>query len=125
MCSSDLAVALQAAMESETLAWGQYTQWAAQAANTGDPRLAALFREVAAVELEDHFATEANLAGLVGSTASNLRASIASEQDAIAMYGRDTAAERARGDVAAADLTAEVRGDEQGHLASFRALAAR
>lgn len=125
-CASPaVATALQAAMESETLAWGQYTQWAAQAVNTGDPRLAALFREVAAVELEDHFATEANLAGLVGSTASNLRDSLASERDAIAMYGRYAAAERARGDVAAADLVTEVRGDEQGHLASFRALAGR
>ena len=125
-CASPaVAAALQAAMESETLAWGQYTQWAAQAVNTGDPRLAALFREVAAVELEDHFATEANLAGLVGTTASDLRDSLASERDAIAMYGRYAVAERARGDVAAADLATEVRGDEQGHLASFRALADR
>lgn len=120
-----VAAALSAAMDSETLAWGQYTQWAQQAVNTGEPALAALFREVAAVELEDHFATEANLAGLVGTVRSDLDASIASEQDAIAMYGRYAAAASSRGDTATASLLSEVRGDEQGHLASFSALAAR
>lgn len=117
-----VAADLADALNSEATAWAQYDQWADHAANTGSPRLAALFAAIGAVELEEHFATEANLAGLVGDRNHNLAASIASEQDAIMMYARYATAADARGDATAADLFREVRGDEQGHLRSFQAL---
>ena len=71
------------------------------------------------MELREHFTGEANLAGLVGSTAANLRAAIAGETEDLAMYGSYAAAATRIGDRSAAELFREIQRDEQGHQAAF------
>lgn len=118
-CSARTVRNLQAAMAGEAFAYAKYTLFADNAGATGQPQLAALFAATAEVELREHFTGEANLAGLVGSTAANLRAAIAGETEDLAMYGSYAAAATRIGDRSAAELFREIQRDEQGHQAAF------
>ncbi len=118
-CSARTVRNLQAAMAGEAFAYAKYTLFADNARATGQPQLAALFAATAEVELREHFTGEANLAGLVGSTAANLRAAIAGETEDLAMYGSYAAAATRIGDRSAAELFREIQRDEQGHQAAF------
>ncbi|WP_201787529.1 ferritin family protein [Wenjunlia vitaminophila] len=112
---------LDEAMHGEALANAAYTLYARHAELKGQHKLAELFRGLAKVELREHFAGEAKLAGLVSRTANNLRASIAGERyEAKVMYPAFAARARAAGDVKAADLFAEIAGDEARHAAAFK-----
>lgn len=119
-CSARTVRNLQAAMAGEAFATAKYTLFADHARATGQSRLAALFAAAAEVELREHFTAEVNLAGLVGSTAADLRAAIAGETEDLAMYGSYAAAATRVGDRSAAELFREIRQDEQHHLAAFR-----
>src|SRR5674476_570636 len=66
-------VNLLAAMHGEAFAYAKYTAYALQAARTSQAALATLFSGTAQVELQEHFAAEAVLAGLVGTNAANLQ----------------------------------------------------
>jgi rubrerythrin len=112
---------LRTALRGEAFAGAKYLLFAAQARLNGRPDLAALFERTAAVEHREHFSEEAALTGLVGSDAANLRDAIAGEAYEVdVMYMRFADAAAAVGDAAAAARFAEIRRDEQGHLAAFQ-----
>ncbi|HZC31471.1 MAG TPA: ferritin family protein [Gaiellaceae bacterium] len=105
-----------AALQGEAFAYARYSLFAAAARERGAVRLASLFDGLAAVELDEHFAELADLAGLVGSDADNLRVALEDENtEAAATYPRYAAEARARGDAAAAERFAELAEDELGH----------
>jgi rubrerythrin len=120
VCGGQTETNLTTAEYSEALAWGEYTLFAQQAANTGQAKLAKLFTGIAAVELQDHFASEAVLSGLVGSNVANLKASIASEAGAVQMYTKFANEADRVGDHTVATAFREIRSDEEGHEASFK-----
>ena len=93
---------------------------AGQAARTGQPKLAKLFSGTAQIELREHFAGEAVLAGLVGSNAANLQDAIDGETDeATTMYPKYAHQASKKGCTVAADLFTEIAGDEAGHAAAY------
>jgi rubrerythrin len=116
---------LSTAMHGEAFAYAKYLLYAEHARKNGNKELADLFEKTANTERFEHFAEEAELAGLVGSDADNLRDAIKGESYEIdTMYlefaGRATVA----GDAAAAARFEEIRHDEMGHRDAFkRALA--
>ncbi len=78
---------LDTAMHGEALAHAKYMLFAAHARKTGNSALARLFEGTAKVELHEHFAGEAVLAGLVRSTRNNLRKAITGENsEATSLY---------------------------------------
>lgn len=111
---------LQTAMHGEALAYAKYTLYAEHARATGQPALAALFERTSQVELTEHFAEEATLAGLVSDTRTNLSNSISGETyEATVMYptyARDAAAV---GDLEAARVLRHNGRDEAHHAATF------
>ncbi|MGP4114319.1 ferritin family protein [Streptomyces sp. 4N509B] len=111
---------LEDAMHGEALAHASYLLFAQHAAEGGRPRLAALFEGLAAVEVHEHFAEEAQLAGLVSDTPDNLRTAIAGEHyEAEVVYPTYAARAEAAGDGEAAALFTEIAGDEADHAARF------
>ncbi|GLX02068.1 rubrerythrin family protein [Microtetraspora sp. NBRC 16547] len=109
---------LDTAMHGEALAYAKYRLYAEHAKN---PAVASLFRGDAAVERREHFADEAKLAGLVGTTSANLAKAIAGERyESQTMY--PTFAKRAKeaGDTEAAKLFAHNAKDEAGHARAFQ-----
>ncbi|NJP99657.1 rubrerythrin family protein [Streptomyces sp. PLAI1-29] len=111
---------LEAALHGEALANASYLLYARQAERSGNHALARLFRGVAQVELREHFASEAALAGLVSDTRSNLRTAISGERyESTVVY--PAYAERARraGDEEAAALFTDIAGDERRHAELF------
>jgi rubrerythrin len=113
---------LLAAMHGEAFAYASYTLFAEAARRNGRPEVARLFEETARTELMEHFAQQAELAGLVGTDADNLRTAIEAESYEVeVMYPSYAEHARAAGDTAAADRFEEVRRDEIEHLEAFRA----
>ena len=83
---------------------------------SGNKELADLFEKTANTERFEHFAEEAELAGLVGSDAENLRDAIKGESYEIdIMYLEFAGQARAAGDTAAAARFEEIRHDEIGN----------
>src|SRR5271157_708060 len=110
------------AMHGEAFAFVKYTLFAQQARKNGREELAALFEKTAEVERHEHFAEEADLAGLVGSDADNLRDAIQGESYEVDTMYREFAEQAdAAGDEAAAARFAEVRRDEMKHRNAFEA----
>src|SRR5665647_3367138 len=92
----------------------------AASAGTHHTALAKLFSGTAQVELQEHFAGEAVLAGLVGTNTANLQDSIAGETwEHTTMY--PGFAKQATKDKcpAAAALFTEIAADEGGHAAAY------
>lgn len=110
---------LLAAMHAEAFAYAKYTLFAEQAAHSGYPKVAALFTRTAQEELGDHFTQEARLLGFIGNNIENLQVGIAGESQDVTDYGRWAREATAAGCRPAAELLAEVRRDEAGHLARF------
>jgi rubrerythrin len=109
---------LDAAMHGEGLASAKYRLYAEHAK---DPAVGRLFRGNAEVERREHFADEARLAGLVGTTRSNLTKAIAGERyESQTMY--PTFAERAKaaGDSEAATRFSHNAQDEARHARAFQ-----
>lgn len=108
------------AMHGEAFAYAKYTAFAGQAARTGTPSISALFTRTAKVELTEHFADEAVIAGLVGSDAANLTDAIAGETyEATTMYPGYAAQAAADGCTGAAELFTEIAADEADHAAAY------
>jgi rubrerythrin len=117
---------LLAAMHGEAFAHAKYLLFAEAARQSGDVALAELFERTARVELTEHFREEAELAGLVGTNAENLRDAIDGEgYEVETMYREYAERAEAAGEGAAADRFQEIRSDEAGHLAAFEAALAR
>jgi rubrerythrin len=110
------------ALHGEAFAFVKYTLFAQHARKAGHEELAALFEKTAQVERLEHFAEEAEIAGLVGSDADNLRDAIEGEAYEVdTMYREFAEQAAAAGDKAAAARFAEVRRDEMGHRDAFKA----
>jgi len=106
---------LLSAMQGEAFAFAKYMLFAEHARNAGHADLASLFETTA-----EHFAEEAQLAGLVGSDVENLRQAISGEAYEVdTMYREFAAQAEAAGESAAAARFQEIRADETGHLAAY------
>ena len=112
---------LDTAMHGEALARARYTLYADHAAAHHRPALARLFQGIAQVEFHEHFAGEAVLYGLVGTTRANLTKTIAGERyEAEVMYPTFARRADAVGDHQAARLFRDNAADEAGHAKAFR-----
>lgn len=112
---------LSTAMHGEAFAYVKYMLYAEQARRTGQPELAALFEKTAHTERFEHFAEEAELAGLVGTNEENLRDAIKGESYEVTTMYKQFAEEAQRaGDHAAAARFREVRADEMTHLDAYK-----
>src|SRR5664280_3638309 len=119
-CTGQTQVNLEAAMHGEAFAYAKYTAYALQAARTHQTALAKLFSGTAQVELQEHFAGEAVLAGLVASNAANLQDSITGETwEHTTMYPEFATQATADNCPAAAALFTEIAVDEGGHAAAY------
>ncbi|MFC9077555.1 ferritin family protein [Streptomyces sp. NPDC057062] len=111
---------LDTAMHGEALAHAKYMLFAARAQQTGSPALARLFEGTARVELHEHFAGEAVLAGLVSTTKDNLSKAIAGEHnEATMLYPGFAKRATAVGDTAVASYFRDTAADEAKHAAAF------
>ncbi|MFJ8554042.1 ferritin family protein [Streptomyces sp. NPDC093676] len=111
---------LDTAMHGEALAHAKYMLFAARAQQTGNPALARLFEGTGRVELHEHFAGEAVLAGLVSTTKDNLSKAIAGEHnEATILYPGFAERAVAVGDTAAAGYFRDTAADEAKHAAAF------
>ncbi len=112
---------LLTAMHGEAFAHLRYLLFAEQARKEGHLELADLFERTAKIEAFEHFAEEAELVGLVGTSLENLQSAIEGESEEVETMYREFADQAAAaGDQAAADRFAEVRGDETGHMEAFK-----
>lgn len=113
---------LSTAMHGEAFAYAKYLLYAEHARKGGNTALADLFENTAKTEHFEHLAEEAELAGLVGSDADNLKDSIKGESYEVdTMYREFAEQARAVGDTAAAERFEEVRKDEMKHRDAFKA----
>ncbi|MFD8386005.1 ferritin family protein [Streptomyces sp. NPDC059679] len=112
---------LDTAMHGEALAHAKYRLFAARARQTGNIALARLFEGTARVELHEHFAGEAVLAGLVRTTKTNLRKAVTGERnEATVLYPGFAKRATAVGDTAAARYFRDTAADEAKHAAAFQ-----
>ncbi|HEX9038102.1 MAG TPA: ferritin family protein [Ktedonobacterales bacterium] len=113
---------LLTSLRGEAFAYAKYMLFAERARRSGRPEIATLFEETARTELSEHFAEEAELARLAGDDLVNLRDALGGESYEVETMYREFADQaRAAGDTAAAERFEEVRRDEEGHRAAFRA----
>ncbi|MEU6417469.1 ferritin family protein [Streptomyces spiralis] len=112
---------LDTAMHGEALAHAKYMLYAAQARQTGNATLARLFEGTSGVELHEHFAGEAVLAGLVRTIQTDLRTAITGERtEATTLYPGFANRASAVGDTAAARYFRDTAADEAKHAAAFQ-----
>lgn len=113
---------VNAALRGEAFASAKYHLFAAQAADSGNAALSELFAVLSDFERLDHFASLANLAGLVGTTAANLTAAIAGENfETTTMYPNYANAANAVGDTAVGARFLDIAGDEAVHRDAYAA----
>ncbi len=113
---------LRTAMQGEAFAYAKYLRYGDQARRDGNPAVAQLFTNTANVELNDHFATLATLAGLVATdTNANLQDAINGEQhEADVMYPDYARQADQAGNPQAANLFREIAADEKNHQQTFQ-----
>ncbi len=117
---------LLTAMRGEAFAYAKYMVFARQARAQGHEELAALFEATANIEANEHFAEEAELVGLAGDDADNLRQAIDGEAYEVETMYREFAEQAtAAGDHAAAARFREILDDERGHRDAFSAALSR
>jgi rubrerythrin len=94
--------------------------FAAAARKRGNEELASMFEGIAAVELQEHFAELAGLAGLVGADADHIRAAVQAERVEVEWtYPRLADQARGAGDFEVAERFAEIAEDEREHEISL------
>ena len=112
---------LSTAMHGEAFAYVKYLLYAEHARKSGNKELADLFEKTANIERFEHFAEEAQLAGLVRNDADNLKDAIKGESYEIdIMYLEFAQTAKVAKDIAAADRFEEIRHDEMGHRDAFK-----
>ena len=112
---------LYTSMHGEAFAYVKYLLYAEHARKSGNIELADLFEKTANTERFEHFAEEAQLAGLVGSDADNLKDAIKGESYEIdTMYLEFAEGAKVANDLAAAARFEEIRHDEMGHRDAFK-----
>ncbi len=112
---------LDAAMHGEAYANLKYRAYAEAARKAGNEDLARLFEEAADVESKEHFAREADAAGLAGFDARNLADAMSAENyENTKMYiGFADEAEKA-GDKKVAKMFRQIAADEGDHYQQFK-----
>ena len=117
---------LATAMHGEAFAYVKYVLYGEHARKSGNKELADLFEKTAHTERFEHFAEEAQLAGLVGSDSDNLRDAIEGESYEVdTMYLEFAQRAKAAGDATAAARFEEIRHDEMGHRDAFKTALAK
>jgi rubrerythrin len=112
---------LLTAMHGEAFAYVKYLLFAEQARMNGKKELADLFEKTANTERFEHFAEEAQVAGLVGSDTDNLQDALKGESYEVdTMYLEFARGARIAGDTIAAARFEEIRRDEIGHRDAFK-----
>jgi rubrerythrin len=112
---------LHTSMKGEAFAYAKYMLYAEHARKNGHPEIADMFESAAKTERFEHFAEEAELAGLVGTVEENLRDAIKGEDYEITtMYKQFSEEARSLEDHDAAERFEEVRQDEIRHRAMFQ-----
>jgi rubrerythrin len=112
---------LDTAMHGEATAYAKYTQWGKRAAGKGNADVGRLFKGNAEVERQEHFAEQAELSGLVGTTHQNLTKAIAGERyESSTMYPTFADRANAAGDTEAARFFKHNADDEAGHARDFQ-----
>ena len=96
------------ALRTEAFTYARSMLFAAAARKNGRTEIADLFEATARTELEEHFATLADLAGIVGDDADNLRAAIEAESYEIEVMCDGPAGATAKPAAAAAATAASV-----------------
>ena len=107
------------AMHGEAMAHAKYLAFAAQAQQDGRGQAAQQFTSAAHTELYDHFAREADLIGLGGDIAANLRDAISGETNEATMYRGFANQANADHDTAATALFTDLGDDEATHAKDF------
>ncbi len=112
---------LRTAMQGEAFAHAKYLRYADEARRSGNTAVAQLFTNNANVELDEHFAALATLAGLVSpATNVNLADAINGEQHEADVMYPDYAQQADRaGNPQAASLFREIASDENTHQQAF------
>jgi rubrerythrin len=108
---------VRTAMQDEAFAYAKYMRYADQARRDGNPAVAQLFTDTANVELNEHFAMLATLAGLASTdTNANLLDAINGEQyEADVVYPDYACQADQAGNAEAANLFREIAGNERTH----------
>ncbi len=113
---------LMDAMKGEAFATLKYMAYADAARARGNTQLADLFDRIAKVEWQDHFATHAKMAGLVGADGDNLMDAIKGENyETTQMYPKMAQRAKTVGDKQAAGHFREVGSDEAQHRDIYQA----
>ena len=111
---------LNSAMEAAALAFAKYTRFAARARMDEDWDLARELQQTAETERLEHFASEADLEGLIESSPNNLRNTIATEKKEIEMYKQFARDAQQDGDLSAAAVFERVVRDKVRRCARFQ-----
>lgn len=111
---------LSTAMHGEAFAYAKYLLFAEHARKNGNTKVADIFESAAKTERFEHFSEEAQIAGLVGSDADNLKDAIKGESyEAETMYREFAQQAKQAGDHEAAKRFEEIRLDEAKHRDAF------
>jgi rubrerythrin len=112
---------LRMAMKNQAFAYAKYMRYADQARRDGNTAVAQLFTNTADVELNEHFAALATLAGLVAAdTTTNLTDAIAGAQhEADVVYPDYAGQANQAGNPQAAELFREIADAEKAHQQAF------
>jgi rubrerythrin len=113
---------LQTAMHGEAFASAKYLLYADKARADGHPDVADLFTALSEVEMKEHWAGEAVLAGQVSTTSANLSTAATGENyEATQMYPDYAAQAKTAGDTKASTTLTEIAADEAKHRDAFLA----
>lgn len=112
---------LEAAMHGEAFANLKYLRYAEQAEAASKPELAALFRQSANVEANEHFDREAEALRLGGENSANLEDAMAGEHyENVTMYVNFAKQAEADGDTKVAAMFRQIAEDEGTHYAAYQ-----
>lgn len=112
---------LDTALRGEALAHAKYMLFATRARQTGNLALARLFEGTARVELHEHFASEAGLAGPVRTAKTNLNKALTGEHnEATTLYPRFAKRAAAVGDEVVAGFFRDTAAAEAKHATAFQ-----
>lgn len=112
---------LETAMHGEAYANLKYLHYAAQAEVAGRPELAALFRESANIEANEHFDREAYALQLGSTDSANLEDAMAGEHyENVTMYVTFADQAEAAGDLKVAAMFRQIAVDEGVHYEAYK-----
>jgi rubrerythrin len=112
---------LNSTMQSEAFNHAMYLRFAARARMNGNRQLALLFQNAADSDRIEHFAKEADLAGLVANDSENLRYAMEEGRVEAAMYGKFAKEAATDGDFIAAALFESIQTAKATQTETFEA----